>query len=189
MGWIGNILSFVWDIADLFLSAYQEVSGWVWPFYYLQYPLYGLWRVTKSLLGPIADFWLWAEDVWAKILNIFSLEQITSFFRTWIDYATTAWDWVVNSFWNVWNIVDYWWSSAKFTVLAWINTATEGLNNLRVWWDEFWRITWPQWIATLEVLGSDISDFFTNTLPNLLDNLKLENWWNGKLFTVFYLLA
>ena len=184
MWWVDQIFSFVWDIADFFLTAYQEVSGWIWPFHYLQYPLYGLYQVCRSLLTPIAHFSDWTREVWTKILQVFSLEQITSFFRPWLDAAVNAWNWVVNSFWNVWNIVEDWWSSAQWTVRSWIAMATQGFNTLIVWWDEFWKITWPGWMATLEVLGDDVTHFFTHTLPDLLDYLKLENWWNGKLFAV-----
>ena len=188
MSWVYTIFSLVWDISDWFYSAYREVSGWVWPFHYLQYPLYGLYRAFWSLLSPIANFAEWTGDVWNKIQSIFSLAQITAYFRTWIDAAINAWNWVSNSFWNVWNIVESWWSSAKFTVLGWIDIATLGFDALIVWWDEFWKITWPQWMATLEVLGSRIDDFFKNTLPGLFNVEYAAIWWVTKLLDVMGLI-
>lgn len=184
LDWIGSIFSFVWDIADWFLSAYQEVSGWIWPFHYLQYPLYGIHRVCRDLLTPIAHFWFWAEHIATKLQAAWTSEGILGLIKWWFPWLYDVGEW----FYGRWNwflsAAGDWWSSTKVTVLGWIDIATQGLNTLRVLWDEFWTITWPKWTATLEVLGSEVSSFFTKTLPDLVDNLKLEHWWKGKLFAV-----
>ncbi|MBA7481129.1 hypothetical protein ES707_16599 [subsurface metagenome] len=182
--WIGSIWSFVWDIAGWFQSAYQEVSGWIWPFYYLQYPLYGLYRVFKSMLTPIADFWLWAEDMATKIVGIWTSGGILGLIQWWFPWLYNVGEWFYNRWQWFLSAVGDWWESTKTTVLGWIDIAVQGFNALLVWWDEFWKITWPRWMATLEVLGNEVSNFFTKTLPGLLDYLKLEYWWNGKLWDV-----
>ncbi|MBA7592747.1 hypothetical protein ES708_34941 [subsurface metagenome] len=136
------------------------------------------------MLTPIADFWLWAEDMATKVVNVFTSDGILGLIKWWFPWLYDVGEW----FYGRWNwflsAVGAWWDSTKVTVLGWIDIATEGFFTLKVLWDEFWRITWPKWMATLEVLGSEVSDFFTQTLPNLLDNLKLEHWWSGKLFDV-----
>ena len=152
---IDSIFSFVWDIGDFFRDAYLEVKGWVWPFYYLQYPLYGLHIVFRSMLTPIAHFGDWADDVWAKVLQIFSLEQITSYFRTWLDYATDAWDWISNAWWNVIGIVGDWWAATKVTVLGWIDIVKQ-------WAIELWEDT-KKGIAELQ----PVWDFFKGKIENL----------------------
>ena len=189
MSWIGDIFSFVWDISQLFLDAYLEVKGWVWPFYYLQYPLYGLYQVFWDLLTPIAQFWIWAEDVWNKVQQIFSLEQITAYFRTWIDAASNAWDWVVNSFWNVWNIVEDWWSAAKYTVLAWIyeaklwfqallNEANAWIAQLQEYWDSIVGKI-PTW--------DEVAAWWGNWPGNVMT--VITDWWVGALLSVAGLIA
>ena len=184
LSWIGSIFVFVGDISDWFLSAFQEVSDWIWPFYFLQYPFYGLYRIFQDLLTPIATFWLWAEDIATKIVTVFTSDGILGLINWWfpdlgnvIEWFIGRWNWFISA-------VGDWWADTKTEVLGWIDMATEGFNALIAAWDEFWRITWPEWMATLEVLRGEVSDFFTKTLPNLLNYLKLENWWNGKLFAV-----
>lgn len=184
LDWIGSIYSFVFDIADWFHSAYSEVSGWIWPFYYLQYPLYGIGQICRDLLTPISHFWYWAEHLATGVAAAWTSDGILGLIKWWFPWLYDVGEW----FYGRWNwflsSVGAWWDSTKTIVLGWIDIATEGFNTLRILWDEFWSITWPKWTAALEVLGNEVSDFFTKTLPNLLDNLKLENWWNGKLFAV-----
>ena len=184
MWFLDNIVEWLDDATNRFYDAYLEVSGWISPFNLLYLPLYYLYRAFYYLTWYFGQFNEWLDWAAGRIDAILSISSITAYFQTWIDYATDAWDWVKNALGNVWLIVESWWSSTKLTVQAWIDTATEGFDALRVVWDEVWTITWPQWTATLEVLGSEVSDFFTNTLPTLLDYLKLENWWNGKLLAV-----
>ncbi len=166
LAFVDTIFSAVWDISAWFLSAHQEVSGWIWPFYYLQYPLYGLHSVSWSMLTPIAHFGDWADDVAAKVSQVLTLEQITAYFSAMLTYATAAWDWVQNATWNVWYIVEDWWSSTQFIVLGWIDTATEGLAGLLEAWDNF-RVT---------------------TLPTLVSFTWLDTWWNGRLTEVSSLI-
>ncbi|GAJ14636.1 unnamed protein product, partial [marine sediment metagenome] len=106
--------------------------------------------------------WEWAEDVWNRILKIFSLGEITAYFRTWIDAAINAWDWVVNSFWNVWNIVEDWWDATKITVLGWIDIVKQ------------WVI--ETYDATLKGFAElqPVWDFFKGKLENLENVL---NWY------------
>ncbi len=184
MWFLDLIVTWLNNAAGYFYEAYLEVNGWVWPFRALAFPLWLIYEAfyyTAFYFGEFNEWLAWAAG---KLAEIFSIEQIADHFRWVIEAALAAWDWVVNAVGNVWAIIDSWWTSAKFTVLGWIDIATEGFNNLKVLWDEFWKITWPQWTATLEVLGSQVGDFFTHTLPNLLDWLKLENWFNGKLFAI-----
>lgn len=186
--WIGSIFSFIWDISDWFLSAYQEVSGWIWPFHYLQHPLYGLYRVSRDLLTPIADFWEWAENIATRIQAAFTSEGILGLIKWWFPWLFDIGEWFYGR-WN-WFIseVGDWWEGTKITVLGWIDTAIEGLVTLRVAWDEFWKVTFPQWTATLEVLGSTIGDFFTNTLPTLFDISYAWEWWGYRLKEVQLLI-
>ncbi len=159
---VDQIFSYVWDIADWFYSAYQTVKGWWWPFNFLQYPLYSIWRAARNLVTPIAQFGEWADYVAKNLGKSLSLSAIKNYLRKWLDYAADAWSWVVNSFWNVWHIVDDWWSSTMATVQGWIAMATEGLNALRVAWD----------------------NFRTTTLPDLVSFKWLGTWWNTRILDI-----
>ena len=166
MWFADRIFSYVWDLSDWFYDAYQTAKDWWWPFDALQHPLYGLYQVSRSLVTPIAQFSNWTWDVWSKVQEIFSLEQITAYFRPWLDNATDAWDWVRRAGTNVWHIADDWWNVTKVTVLGWIAMATEGLDSLRASWDEF----------------------STTTFPNLVSFTWLTTWWNNRLLDIEGLL-
>ncbi|KKN28991.1 hypothetical protein LCGC14_0848570 [marine sediment metagenome] len=178
------IVGWLVSVSDFFYEAYLEVNSWVWPFRGLAFPLHLIYRAFFYVAHYFGVFAEYMVMVATRIVQIFSLEQITAYLQNVIDAAFNAWDWISNAFGNVWNIIDDWWTAATLTVQGWIEIATEGFTNLKVLWDEFWVITWPRWTATLAALGSQIGDFFTNTLPDLLSYLKLENWWNGKLFAI-----
>ena len=201
LAFVDTIFSAVWDISDWFLSGAHEVSGWIWPFYYLQYPLYGLHSVSWSLLTPIAHFGDWADDVAAKVSQVLTLEQITAYFSVILANATAAWDWVKNALGNVWLIIETWWSSTKLVVLAWIDLAKEEaltlisqveaeLANLRRSFDNIeaklpsidavlaW---WTSWAGNVI---SVINTWWTSTMGEVQDLINSaftdrESWWAG----------
>lgn len=148
MWFISSIISWLGSISDYFYDAYREVIDWVWPFYYLAYPLYYLYIGFYNLANYFGYFGDWVNDVAAKAANILSLTQIYSYFSYYFDAALNAWDWVVNAFGNVWTIVDDWWSSVRYTVLAWVEEAKSyaaalvdnvsyRLSSLQSAWDNF----------------------------------------------------
>jgi len=169
MSWIGNIFSFVWDISDFFRNAYNEVKGWIWPFYYLQYPLYGLYRVFWSMLDPIAQFWFWAEDVWAKVQSIWTSDGILGLIKWWFPWLYDVGEW----FYGRWNwflsSVGDWWNSTKTTVLGWIDIAKEWALELIE--DTNRRLTelQPVW------------DFFKGKLENVENVLNWYFEWKDRV--------
>lgn len=184
MRWVYSIFSLVWDISDWFRSAYQEVSGWVWPFHYLQHPLYGLYRVFWNLLTPIGHFGDWVYDVGKKVQDILTSEGILGLIKWWFPWLIPLGEWFAERWaWFTATLGD-WWDTKKPIVQGWIDIATQGLNGLIVAWDNFWKITFPQWTDKLEVLGSDFGDFFTQKLPTLFDVSYAELWWRGKFSDV-----
>ena len=126
----------------------------------------------------------WYDDVTAKIVNVLSLDQILAYFQTWISYATDAWSWVVNAWSNVTSIIDNWWSSAQYTVLAWIEeakqwaltqiaTLEDTVSYVIAWWNEFY----PK-IPTIDEILAWFSDWWAKILA------PLTSWWNEKLLEV-----
>jgi len=180
IGWIDSIFSFVWDISDWFYNAYVEVSSW-----WVVGPLFGtiLLNVSDtfgSLLTPIAHFSEWADDVATKAQGILTSGAVSGLIEGWFPWLGDIGEWFIDRWSWFRQLAGEWWATTKPIVLGWIDIATEGFNNLIVAWDEFWKITFPQWTSKLEVLGSDVSDFFTNTLPTLFDVKYAFEWWVAK---------
>lgn len=179
MRWVDNIFSFVWDISQLFLDAYQEVKGWWWPFNLLQHPLYGLFRVFWNLLTPIAHFGDWVDDVWNKVQNILTTEGVLGLLKGWFPWLEGVGSWFANRWKWFTTTVGDWWDTTKPTVLGWIDTAKQlakdlvasiqkELSQVHTSWDNFWTLTWPQWTKTLDTLSSSFGNFWTITLPGLI---------------------
>lgn len=121
--------------------------------------LFGDWIETAIdwLLSPInyiaewvTSTYNWLVDFWSEI-------------HEWIDKLELdigkIWDWIVTEAGAIWNILTEWWEGTRTTVLGWIDTATQGFNDLKAAWNTFWTITFP----------------------NLVSFQWLTNWWGGKL--------
>ena len=181
---VDAIFSAVWDIKNDVYAAYAIVQGWVWPFSVLSEPLYTLYVVINSLLTPIADFGEWVADVADRVANILSPQNIITLLQTWLTYAEDAWTWVLNVWKNIKGYVEDWWNTVIPTVRGWIEIATQGLSELRVAWDIFWTITWPDWMKSFDTLQTAWDTFWTITLPTLLDVNWAVEWWRGKVIEV-----
>lgn len=181
MWFLDNIVEWLATARDWFYDAYQEVRGWVFPFYYLSTPLYGLYTVFYYLTYYFSYFNEWVTDTAGKVAAILSFPDIWSFFWYWFNAAENAWAWVVNAPSNILNTISAWWSSASLTIQTWISIATEGLTALRVAWSNFWTITFPQWTASLNSLWVKVDTFFTETLPSLINWTAITEWWGSKL--------
>ncbi len=178
MAFTDRIFSLLWDISDDFYNAYLEVKGWIWPFNLLQYPLNALSWAFWDLLTPIADLGDWIASSNIDIVGILTSSQIFALLGTWLDYAEDAWAWVFNAWWNVRAIIDGWWISTSGIVLAWIdsaaasvqtliNQASAFLAELRSEWDNFWTMTWPNFLSDFWNLRTAWDSFLSVTLPGL----------------------
>lgn len=166
MSWVDDIFSLVWDISSFFYDAYIEVEGWIWPFYLLNWPLYLLYKAFHSLLEPIGHFGDWVDAVADKLSSVFSIAEITAHFSTWIGYATDAWDWISNAWWNVIYIVGDWWADKKVTVQGWIDIAKEWALDL------------------IDAIGEDLAKLWENVqwfFDNLLTFDEIIEWWKDWL--------
>jgi len=186
---LDSIIEWLESVADYFYDAYLEVNGWVWPFYLLAYPLYGLYWAFYMITFYFGQFNTWLDWAAKRIDTILSSWDIWSSFEPWFTAAANAWDWVVNASWNVWNIVDDWWSSAQVTVLAWI-------NDTRLWFNALLNDT-NSWLANLQSYWDSIAakiptwDEVVNWWGNWWGNVALviNVWWTGALLEVAGLIA
>ena len=137
MWFLDQIISYLASARDWLFSAYDEVRGWVSPFHYLSTPLFYIWIAFDRLVIYFSYFNDWVTDTATKLTTILSYANISSYFSYYFDAAAAAWSWVANSWWNVTNIINSWWSSAQYTVLAWIDDAKYWLqtqiNSLNIW--------------------------------------------------------
>lgn len=163
---VDAIFSVVWDIKDYVYVAYTIVQGWVWPFSALSAPIYTLYVVINGLLTPIANFGEWVDDIATKIAAILTERGVIALLQTWLTYAEDAWDWISSALFNVWSIVDTWWSLTSFAVKGWLTVATEGLSTLIVAWGTFLKVT----------------------LPTLINSTGLDEWWQSRLQDIDTLL-
>lgn len=166
MWFLNYIIQWLDSATGYFYDAYQEVIGWVWPFYLLYLPLYYLYRAFYYITYYFGQFNEWLAWAASRIDAILSTWDIWSYFQTWFDYGIDAWTWVVNAVWNVWNIVEDWWSSAKYLVLSWIDTA------------KYWlQVSIDAVSAGLTQLKANLQWFF----DHLLTFDEIIQWWKNWL--------
>ncbi len=130
MWFLNYIVEWLNSVTGYFYDAYQEVIGWVWPFYLLYLPLYFLYRAFAYITYWFGQFNEWLDWAAGRIDAILSSWDIWSYFKPWFGYATDAWNWVANAFLNVWHIVENWWSEAQYIVQGWIADASNWLQEL-----------------------------------------------------------
>ena len=184
IAFINTTFSLIWGAAGFFYDAFLQVETW-----WVVGPLFAticlfVHNILWNLLTPIAHFGEWADEIANKVSSILTTSGILGLILSWFPWLDGVAEWFYNRWTWFATEVGSWWDTTRTMVLGWIAVATEGLDTLKVLWDEFWLITWPEWSASLEVLAGEVTDFFTHTLPGLVDDLKLETWWRGKIFIV-----
>jgi len=120
---IDYIVSWCNSISTFFYSIYQVVIGWVYPFWEAAGFFYQLSLLFNSMAWDFYYFSLWVEDVKIKIADVLSFSSIYTYFKTYFDAAVNAWNWIIDAWWNVTNIINNWWASTQYTVLTWISDA------------------------------------------------------------------
>lgn len=166
MWFLDQIISWLTTIKFLFRDAYYEVTGWVYPFNQLAGPLWDIYYGFIYLVIYFRDFNDWVNDTVIKLTTILSYTNIYAYFEPYFTAALGAWNWILNSAWNIWVVVDSWWSSMSLTVQSWIDLAKDMLLLL---------------IGGLEsTLGTLQAawDSFVGMIPSISEILSwFGNWW------------
>ncbi len=178
MTWIIEELA---NVSDFFYDAYSEVKDWIFPFYYLKYPLLGLYTTFHWLSESFYDFYQWLDWAADRIDEILSWSNIRSLIGSWLYRIEDAVDWFLS--WTYWvrQEISDWWTGILPYILTYVDNAVEGFTDLIEAWDTFWTITFPTWTTELLRVGSELSAFFAFTLPTLVSFTWLTTWWNSKL--------
>jgi len=185
---IDRIASFFFDLALLCGSAYNEVSGWITPFNYLATPFYYFANFFNGISLELISFGAWVQALWDKAATILSEWDIWNILATPIEWATDAWNWVVDAVSNVWQIVADWWLTVIDTVRGWIDVATQTWNDLldnvrdtansvKAAWDNFWTTILPSLIGVGEaesLIQSKLREWFPfyNSLALLWQDIE-----------------
>lgn len=136
MTFLNSIVQGCSDASGYFYSIYLKVYGWIYPFYLAAPFFYSISVVFADIAWGFYYFNTWVDDAAIKLSQIISISAITSYFQTWINYATSAYNWIINAA----NII-------TLNVTAWWNTT----------W--VWLQPWiDQRIRELAIAGIDISD-------------------------------
>lgn len=181
MWFLDQIVSILRLVSDWFYRLYRDFSDVPLIGGVLAAPFYWLYAAFYHLAVYFSSFNAWAEDATSKLGRILSLENITSYFKTFLDYATGAWAWISNAGNNVIGIVSTWWQSVKPVVLAWIEEAKSWasaqlrelnarLGSLQSLWDEL-KVNIPSL--------SEIIAWFRNWWGNI--QKVLSGWWTERL--------
>jgi len=188
MSFLDRIVDWLLDIALFFLDLSHEVRDWgSWANWAADF-LVGIADAFAHLAVQFERFNDWVEYASDMVEDILNLSQIKQALKTWLDYATWAWNWISDAWANVRTIIDDWWGTVTPTILGWIDIATEGLDDLKVAWDNFWTITFPEWTNKLDSLVVAWDNFWTVTFPTMVSFTWLTTWWNEKLLDINSLL-
>lgn len=107
---------------------------------------------TSMVAGYLYDLTDWYEDILDTLQNTLSWSAIKGFIRGWLPYLEDTIDW-----WHSWTYyvgqkIDEWWSPVWSDIQGYIAIATQGFDDLRIAWDEFWNTTFPN-LVSFEWLG------------------------------------
>jgi len=168
MGWISE--RFV-AASGFFYSLYLETLGWWALPDFVSELFYSLAQICADLSWDFYDFSIWVDDIATRIVAILSFDNIYDYFKELFDAAINAWNWVVDAFWNVWDIADTWWSTTSTTVLGWIDAAKD--------WSKLWIDYLQDQVDELRVMIQDIP----GAIPDLSVILEWFTDWTGHIHT------
>ncbi|MFH0913869.1 MAG: hypothetical protein V1849_01090 [Chloroflexota bacterium] len=112
--------------------------------------------------ASVSDFSVWVDQVTQQLAGLSSWENLKATILGWFPRLVPMLAWF-GDWWNfVWAKVETWWLTVQPIVQGWINTATLGLSELMVAWNNFWRVTFP----------------------TLINWEGINTWWNAKYLEV-----
>lgn len=188
MSWIGSIIEALNNVSDFFYDLYLDARDWPLGLDNIAWLFYGLSITFNRIAWAFYDLGTWAYDVQDRLAGILSFDEIRRQLKLYLDYAVAAWSWVTDAWLNVTDIVDDWWLARSVTIRSWIDTATQGLSELRAAWEEFRLNQLPRLEGDVATLYGRWRVFWTETLPNLVNFTQLGEWWNGKTLDIQLLI-
>ena len=188
MNFFDHLRSWFIKAANIFLNLALDAYGW---------PIVGGW--LGDGFAALVDFasecayYLWKASQWYEdtvdaLREILNWGTIQSYIRSWLAGIEAAIAWFSNAFSNVVSIIDAWWDSIQSTVQDWIAVATQGFDELKAAWDNFWTVTWPGILDDIVGLKGDWTNFWNITFPTLVSFTWLTTWWSSRLTDISALI-
>jgi len=184
MRFMEYIIGWLDEIADFFYDLYLEcwdipiLESTIAPLFYY------ICEAFTYLSYWFEEFNEWLEDIDDRIKDILDKWDVFDLLEDWLEWAEDAWDWVRHAWSNVIDIIEDWWAVIRSHVEAWITIATEGLDELKVAWSNFWSDILPGIFNLLDTLQSKWAQFWAVTFPTLVSFQWLDEWWQGKLLDI-----
>ncbi len=183
IGWIIERFNFLSE--DLY-AIYLEVLSWMWPFYNVSYLFYYLAAGCSQIAWGFYDFSLWIVEVHDRIQQVLTWSTIWAYILSYVPNLVDIRDWFYDWPSNIYGVVTDWWSSTSSEVLSWIDEAKSyaatlvagvdtWLGNLQATWDDFWTITWPEWMSNFDAVKAGWDNFWTQTFPTLATWTGVDN--------------
>lgn len=184
MDWLRSILLWWGKFADWWLRWAADAENYWWPLNQLTPLITAISNVIDGISGALFQLTLWFESFVAQAAEFLSWDEIQDRLQSFLDQVTEIWTWFLDRWGNVTDVVEGWWEGALSQVKDLIAVATEGLAIVYREWNNFWTITWPEFVGDLQQLSTSWDDFRTNTLPNLVSNSALVSWWQDRILDV-----
>jgi len=172
-------------IRDWFIWATQTLVWWaiwlskqIWPLDQLYYAFKELSDFTSRVAGYLYDASNWYDWVADRVADILSWSTIWSYIKAYIPnwdkigqwfsgWTTTVIDLVTHAGSVIRTTIEGWIAIAKQFLQEQINSVNTLLGNLQTTWDDFWTMTWPQWMSSFNTLSAAWGTFWTQTFPTL----------------------
>jgi len=181
MWFLEKIIEWLDSIAGYFYSAYETVADWIFPFNLLATILYYIYYAFATLARYFVAFNDWADEIARKLAEQLNIETILSYLRTFIDYATLAWEWVQNAASYISSRLNEFWISIRPLILAWIENIRQALqaqiNELATFYEQI-RQNIAEILKQLPPL-SELWAWFKDWWAHVLH--PLTSWWHEKL--------
>lgn len=181
MNFFDELRSWFIKAANVFLNLALDAYSW---------PIVGEWLGDgfAALLDFASEcaYYLWKASNWYEdtvdaLRDILSWATIKNYIRSWLEGIESAIAWFSNAFSNVVSIIDAWAAGFLSTVQDWIAVATQGFDELKAAWDNFWNVTWPGFLDQLAGLTAQWDNFWSLTFPTLVSFTWLTTWWDSRI--------
>ena len=178
---VDNIIYQLDRLKGYFLNAYNIVSDWVWPFYYLASPLWSIYYAFHYLSIFFAQFNTTLDIIVDSLKTLVSWPTVWNNILSYVPNLLYISQWFYRWVTEVAYQISRWWNSTQQTVQGWITIAKQylqtqidslvvALTNLQASVNEL--------LAQIPSIN-EILAWFSNWWARILS--PLTSWWNERL--------
>lgn len=189
MSFLSAIINILNDVSDWFYEIYLECFYGAWPISALAHLFLKMCYLFNDLAWGFSDFGSWVRDISSKIAQVLNWNTIWSSILSYVPNLIQIRDWFYSWVNNVLGLVDNWWSSVRWTVQGWIDTAVSGFRDLINQLEGSFTVVLEAWdsfkgkIPTLE----EVAAWFGNWTGEVFS--AIDDWWSGTIGDVQALIS